>query len=179
VEGSWHNREAYSGRGFEESGMDPAYVVIRTSLRTLPRVAAPAGFESRLHRRIERLESGRAVRAWDSWVFTRGWLSAGVGVATAVVVGLLFFGPQQADSPSSVFTEGMQPTSPPLSNPFPVASSVAGMEMGERSYTGSPEREIDRDLLAGDERVDSTDHSFRPPSGHFQAVGDGHPVAGP
>lgn len=178
VEGSQDNREAFRVRGPEETGTDPAYEAIRASLRTLPQAPVPTGFESRLQRRIDGLESRRLGRAWEYWTFTRGWLSAGVGVTTAVVVGLLFFQPRQPELPSSAFTEEMQPASPSVLSPFPVTSSARALGEVERSFTGSPERETDLDLLAGEERTDSLGHSFHPPSGHFQVVGEGHPAPG-
>ena len=180
MERSRDYKGAFTERRAGGADTDSRYLAIRASLLTLPKVQAPAGFEFRLQRRINRLGYRHTEKVWESWIFTRRWLSVGLGAATAVIVGLLFFQPQQPELPSSAFTQEIQPATPSVPNPFPVAMSTDEFE-GERSFTGSPEREIEGDLLAEDKQKEETrDRSFNPPSGHFQAVGgNGRPVYNP
>jgi hypothetical protein len=154
--------------GHDETDMNPTYRMIRTLLVGLPKVQAPVGFEFRLQRRIERVRSPRSRLGWDSWILSWRWFSVGLGVATAVVVGLIFFTPGQENLPSMA-TQGIRSTG------APVAESSVGTVPSEeitgpdRSYTGSPEREDQ--VVASQEEMDSLGHEYHPVVGHFQSVG--------
>jgi hypothetical protein len=171
VGGSSENGSRSVPIGYDETDMNPTYRMIRTLLVGLPRVQAPVGFEFRLQRRLEQVRSRRSGHAWDSWIFSWRWFSVGLGVATAVVVGLVFFTPEQGNLPSMATTQSIRGAGAPL-----VESSVGAVVNEEiagpdRSYTGSPERESEQGSLADQGGLDSLGHEFHPPVGHFQSVG--------
>jgi len=156
-------------RGEADWGRD--YAPIRILLAGLPRIPAPAGFEFRLRERLARLESPQRIRRLEWSVPVWRGLSVGLGIVTAVVIGLLFFRPTPVELPVAASTQAVQEAPVPLANSFPIASSAGEGTEVERSITGSPERESGDEMMASQTKPDSTEREFRPPSGHFQSVG--------
>ena len=171
MEGVTKNRNSFVSSGIEETDIDPIHRAIRALLVALPHIEAPLGFESRLWNRVAQIKSRRNGLNLDLWIFARRWLSVGLGVATAVVIGLVFFESQQTEVPSTTFSESMEQSAPPAPGTFSVASPANGSGERDRSFTGSPERETNFNMAAGDRQDDSLHREFNPPSGHFQSVG--------
>lgn len=164
----------------EEMGerSDSEHYMVRAALLTLPRVSAPPGFEFRLQRCIRYAESQQSARDGEP-IFTWRWLSVGLGVATAVAAGLIFFEPQQAQTPSAMFTESAEQPQVRITSPFPVTAPSTARLLPDRSYTGSPERITDGDLLATDgSAADSASRNFHPSEGQMQMVGGEQKISG-
>ncbi|MFH1010155.1 MAG: hypothetical protein V1784_02835 [bacterium] len=163
---------------WEGADWDRAYGPIRALLAGLPHIQAPVGFDFRLRERIARLESPqRRIRLEWSVPAWRG-LSVGLGIATAVIVGLLFFRPRPVELPIAASTQAVQDVPVPLANSFPMASPAQEDTQMDRSITGSPERESGDEMLASQAKPDSLERSFHPPSGYFQSVGGNPSVRG-
>lgn len=65
---------------------DPETSPVRNALRNLPKANCPVGFEFRLERRLAGKPVGGTRSNWSM-----GWLGAGVGFATAMVLALFVF----------------------------------------------------------------------------------------
>ena len=160
-----------------DESSDSGHQMVRAALLTLPHVSAPPGFEFRLQRRIRYAESGQLARDREP-VFTWRWLSVGLGVATAVTAGLIFFEPQ-AQTPTAMFVESAQEMPVQVTSPFPVTTPTTAALQVEGSYTGSPERLTNGEMLATDgSRADSASRTFHPPEGQMQVVGGNKKLGG-
>ena len=179
MEGMRRNRHSFVRSGIEETDLDPLCRAIRTLLMALPHIDAPLGLESRLWKRIAQIGSRRLGLSWDLWILARRWLSVGLGVATAVVIGLVFFGSQQTEMPSTTFSEGTEQSVQASPGALSEATPVNEGNAQDRSFTGSPERETSFEMVAASDRQDdSLKREFNPPSGHFESVGGNSPVRG-
>lgn len=84
----------------EDIDTSPDHVVVRAVLQSLPKLEAPAGFEFRLQRRLEGADprpSRSAIRTWSL-----GWAGAGLGVATAFIIGIFVFNIHLSGGPGGV-----------------------------------------------------------------------------
>jgi hypothetical protein len=136
----------------------------------LPRVQTPAGFDFRLRERIVRLESPQRIRRLEWSVPAWRGLSVGLGIATAVIVGLVFFQPRPTQIPTVASTEVIQQVTEPEANSFPVASPAQEDTQVDRSITGRPERELGDEMLAEQAKPDSSERGFHPSRGYLQSV---------
>jgi hypothetical protein len=73
-----------------EEGTTAELLRVRASLRALPRVACPTGFDFRLQKRIENGYE-KAHERWFSRGWVLGWSGATLGVATALVIAIIAF----------------------------------------------------------------------------------------
>ncbi|MCB9357094.1 MAG: hypothetical protein H6508_04100 [Calditrichaeota bacterium] len=103
-----------------EPDMTKAHARVRSALQTLPKETTPVGFDFRLERRLAGKPVGESRKSWSL-----GWLGAGVGFATAMVLAMFVFdfGGNAAISPA-----GMIPTAtkagPVLERSTPVTTST-------------------------------------------------------
>ena len=159
-----------------DESLDSGHQMVRAALLTLPQVSAPSGFEFRLQRCIRYAESGQPARDGEP-ILTWRWLSVGLGVATAVTASLILFEPQ-TQTPSAMLTESAEQPAVHQSSPFPVTAPPTA-SLPDRSYTGSPERIIDGDIVATEgSAADSASRTFHPSEGQMQVVGGERKISG-
>ncbi|RPH93030.1 hypothetical protein EHM69_11395 [candidate division KSB1 bacterium] len=73
-----------------EQGVSPQLLNVRTALLNLPKTECSVGFEFRLQRRIQEMESGvRVGTSRPAWGL--GWAGVGLGFAAAFVVAVVAF----------------------------------------------------------------------------------------
>jgi hypothetical protein len=178
VEGIRDNHGGFEGMGGEEQGISSRHRAIRALLLALPQLEAPLGLESRLWSRITGIQSRRKGLNWDLWILTRRWLPVGFGIATAVVIGLIFFDSQQTNIPVVTQSEFAVKNTPSSPVALPEALPVSEDTEPEFSRTGSPEREVSFDMAASRQDDSSRHGGFSPPSGHFQSVESGRVIRG-
>ncbi|MCB1061030.1 MAG: hypothetical protein KDB65_12425 [Calditrichaeota bacterium] len=108
---------------------------VRDALRSLPKANCPVGFDFRLERRLAGNPVGGTRSGWSM-----GWLGAGVGFATAMVIAVFVFNfgsipgvspANVAGTPSQVKTSGApieQPAEMAKSNETPAQSTTIAEE---------------------------------------------------
>ena len=171
------NRNPYLESEEMDESPDSGHQMVRAALLTLPHESAPPGFEFRLQRCIRYAESGQPARDGEP-ILTWRWLSVGLGVATAVTAGLIFFEPQ-TQTPSAMLTESAEQPAVHQSSPFPITPPSTASLQADRSYTGSPERITDGDMVATDgSAADSASRTFHPSEGQMQVVGGEQKISG-
>jgi len=116
-------RSLYSYNGDQE--IEARMVKVRHALLSLPKVSCPAGFESRLNRRLEGMDVHPRASA-RSWV--SGWLGVSLGFAGAAAVLLLTLdmnGPGQTAAPVAGKTQQVAPlqTMEPVMEPVTQANA--------------------------------------------------------
>ena len=164
------NRYPYLESEEVDESPDSGHQMVRAALLALPQASVPSGFEFRLQRCIRYAESGQPARDGEP-ILTWRWLSVGLGVATAVTASLVLFEPQ-TQAPSTMLTESSERTPAHITSPFPGTTPATASLQGEHSYTGSPERIIDGDMVATDDSTaNSASRTFHPSEGHMQVVG--------
>ena len=177
VEKNKKNKYPYLESGEMDENSDSGHQMVRAALLTLPQVSAPPGFEFRLQRCIRYAESGQPARDGEP-ILTWRWLSVGLGVATAVTAGLILYEPQ-TQTPSAMFSESAEQPAVHQSSPFPVTAPSTASLQAEHSYTGSPERITDGDMVATDgSAADSASRTFHPSEGQMQVVGGERKISG-
>ena len=103
----------------EENETDIGMLRVRAALLSLPKANCPAGFESRLQRRlrVQDVKTQTTTRGWAS-----GWLGVGLGFACAAVIALFVFDFNSSPTAPNA-TVAQKVTASPMINPG--ASSVA------------------------------------------------------
>lgn len=80
------NNNTTNDWGSVEPDMTAAHARVRSALKTLPKATCPVGFEFRLERKLAGKPVGETRKSWSM-----GWLGAGVGFATAMVLAVFVF----------------------------------------------------------------------------------------
>lgn len=106
----------YDNNAANHGNMEPEisrdHQKVRDALRSMPKANCPVGFEFRLERRLAGKPVGGTRSGWSM-----GWLGAGVGFATAMVIAVFVFNfgsipgvspSNMAGTPNDVKTGGVQ-----------------------------------------------------------------------
>lgn len=96
------NQNTTSDWNNAEPELSTAHARVRSALKTLPKATCPVGFEFRLERRLAGKPVGETRKTSRS-----GWLGAGIGFATAMVLGVFLF---DFGGGATISPAGMVPT---------------------------------------------------------------------
>lgn len=129
--------KAMASSRMSDENMTPENARVRNLLIGLPRVNCPVGFEFRLQRRIEALESGiRPVRSERfGWGF--GWAGLGLGLATAFVVAVVAF--DFSFTPGKIMITGAPVVA--TSQPITTSPAAADQNAADPNSIITPEQE--------------------------------------
>lgn len=154
-----------------EEGISPEHLLVRYSLKNLPRVNCPVGFEFRLQRKIEGkqfVENKSSVKHW-----TTAWGGLALGAAAAFMFAVFAFDVNFSGSPATQITPVQTASTIPLkAHQIPVSAPQENS-----SITGSPERLMASDVNEKDALTSAvkdsnkTEHRGTLPEGLYQVVG--------